>query len=284
MFGAVAFIGFQGCIVPRGWLVEHSNVSFDISPDGQQVVFVSADADLYLLHLRTLQVSQLTKTVAKETGPAFSPDGKSVAYASGIEGRKGAGLFVRSLDGTQVRQLTDEPDASDCQPRYSSDGSHIVFARAHRYRRYSMGGWIWDDWDVYEMKSDGTQLKRGAKTSHPHVSSDGHSVAFISDRIVPYEYDVFIMNQDGTDPRPLGVTKISRYNQNPVFLPGGKSLLFLAGTEWNAASRPIFSLWQVDADGKNPRCVAASKLFTHPLRWKPKQKAEPAATNAMTLN
>ena len=77
------------------------------------------------------------------------------------------------------------------------------------------------------------------------------------------------MNRDGTGIKQLGVTNISRYNQHPAFLPDGRSLLFLAGTEENAASRAIFSLWQVDADGKNPRRIAESKLFTHPLRWKP---------------
>ena len=330
VFGLVAFIGLLGCIVPHGWLVEHGTVSFDISPDGQEIVFVSADSDLFLLHLQTLQVSQLTKTAAKEETPAFSPDGESIAYATTIDGREGTCLFVRSLDSKEVRQLTSDPGTNDSMPSYSSDGSRIVFARAHRHRPYSMGGWTWDDWDLYVIKSDGTQLRRvtqqksygvgspkflpdgshivysaapdrtrgpsptilvadvsgeqpprpltndyaarkqgGAWASAPDVSSDGRSITFISDRVKPYHYDVFIMNRDGTAPRPLGLTTISRYNQHPAFLPDGRSLLFLAGKEWNAESRPIFSLWQMDADGKNPRCIAESELFTHPLRWKP---------------
>jgi Tol biopolymer transport system component len=87
---------------------------------------------------------------------------------------------------------------------------------------------------------------------------------------VPFDYDIFIMNRDGTQPRPLGVTSVSRYNQSPKFLPDGKTILFLAGTEWNASSRPIYSLWQVDTEGKNSRRIAESGLFTSPLQWKPK--------------
>jgi len=331
LFGAVVLSGLCSCA-----LVEHGNVSFDISPDGQKVVFASADGDLYLLHIPTSRVSQLTRTAANEGKPAFSPDGKSIAYAAAMEGRRGSCLFVRSLDGKRVRQLTNDPATSDSMPSYSPDGSHIVFARAHRHRPYSMGGWKWDDWDLYVVKSDGTHLRRvtqqksydvsspkflpggstilyaanpdrdqadmahtllvvdvsgkkppkpltsdyvsrgtawhgGAWATEPDVSKDG-SIAFISDRIEPFHYDVFIMNRNGTELKPVGVTQVSRFsNSHPAFLPDGRSLLWLAGREENAGARPIYSLWKVDTDGKNPRCIAESMLFTHPLRWKPNQ-------------
>jgi Tol biopolymer transport system component len=64
---------------------------------------------------------------------------------------------------------------------------------------------------------------------------------------------------------------VSGYNQSPRFLPDGKTILFLAGTERNAGSRLIFSLWQVDTEGKQPRRIAESGLFTDPLGWKAKQ-------------
>jgi len=325
LFAAVALTGLSACN-----LVEHGDVAFDISPDGQQVVFASADGDLYLLHLETSRVCQLTKTPGKEKAPAFSPDGKSIIYAADIKGRKGSCLFVSTLNGNNVRQLTNDPAANDSIPAYSPDGSHIVFARAHRHRPYSMGGWAWDNWDLYVMKSNGTEPRRitrqkyygvsspkflpdgsniiysadarlnppdlsttifvvdssgeqppkpltqdyssrvkgGARASAPDVSKGG-SIAFISDRMEPYHYDIFMSNLDGTGVKSLGVTNVSRYNQDPTFMPDGTSLLFLAGREWNAGSRPIFSLWKVDTDGKNPRCIAESTLFTHPLRWKP---------------
>ncbi len=65
------------------------------------------------------------------------------------------------------------------------------------------------------------------------------------------------------------MTRISKHNKSPVFLPDGKAILFLASTEWNAFTRPIFSLWQVEVDGKNAHRIADSGLFTNPQRWKP---------------
>jgi len=112
------------------------------------------------------------------------------------------------------------------------------------------------------LTSDYVERKRGgAWASEPDVSPDG-SIAFISDRMKPYEYDVFITNRHGTTVKPLGITKVSHYNQCPTFLSGGRSLLFLAGE-----SNP--SLRQVDIEGKDSRCIAVSTLFKHPLRWKP---------------
>ncbi len=150
-------VGVPVIFLRAGGQIEHGNVAFDISPDGEHIVFSAADGDLYSLHLKTLHVLRLTKTDATETTPTFSPDGRSIAYAADVQGSKERLIFVRSMDGKQVQQLTNNPDASDFMPSYSPDGSQIVFARAHLHRPYSMGGWTWDDWDAYVIKSDGTQ-------------------------------------------------------------------------------------------------------------------------------
>jgi len=325
----VVTVGFVGCFAPGGSQVEHGNVAFAVSPDGKEVVFSAADGDLYLLSLVTLRVSQLTQTKDTESRPAFSPDGGSVIYEATVPGSNGSCLFIRTLDGKQVRQLTNDPRVSDSMPRYSPDGKQVTFVRAHRYRPYCMGGWTWDNYDVYVMSPDGTNQRRvtqhnyyqagdpcfiaegkailfsadgdypdsrtylftvpadgnqqpkslttppnsqghcAAWGSEPSVSPDGQRIAFISDRASPFRYDVLTMSPDGTDIRPLGVTRISGYNIRPVFLPGGKGIVFLAGTESNAYSRAIFSLWQVDVDGSHARRIAESGMFTDPVHWRP---------------
>src|SRR5437588_10756936 len=92
--------------------VELGNVAFDIAPDGEHVVFVAADDNLYLLHMQSLQVKQLTRGKAKQFAPAFSPDGKSIAYATAQADGKARAIFVRSLDGKHVRQLTADANVS----------------------------------------------------------------------------------------------------------------------------------------------------------------------------
>ena len=327
----------SGCVV--GSRVEHRNVAFDVSPDGEKIVFSAADNDLYTLNLKTNQVEPLTQTPITESGPSFSPDGKSVLYSVDAPNGKGQALYRLTLNDKALQRLTTDTTVSDCDPAFSADGTKITFARAHWYREYSMGGMVWRDWDVYVMNADGTEVKRlttkkyygmsspnftrdskaivysgdaaypdaekasdtlrtllqvsvenpgeptvllplpkrpkpgksqGAMGSDPDLATDGTRIAFISDKTEPFSYDVCTVKSDGSDWVSLKVTSTSGYNQQPRYLPDGKSVLYLAGTESNAGSRPIFSLWQVNTDGGNAHQVADSSLFTAPLNWKPK--------------
>src|SRR5438128_2394874 len=138
--------GLAGCLLGSGSQIEHQNVAFAVSRDGAWIVFSAADGDLYLLHLATLQVRRLTESKAVESTPAFSPDGKSIVYAADSQNGNRSGIFLRSLDGKKVRQVTGDANVYDTMPVYSPDGSEIVFGRAFRHRPYSLGGWTWDDW------------------------------------------------------------------------------------------------------------------------------------------
>src|SRR5262249_670618 len=119
-------VSLASCFFGSGSQIEHGNVAFDISPDGEGVVFSSADGDLCLIQVKTREVRQLSKPGAKASTPAFSPDGNSIAYAADVEGHDGKSIFFCSLDGKKTQQLTDSPDACDLSPSYSPDGSHIV--------------------------------------------------------------------------------------------------------------------------------------------------------------
>jgi TolB protein len=166
--------------------IANFNVAFGVSANGEHIVFSSADGDLYLLNLKTSEVRQLTKTDAIETTPSFSPDGTRVAYAAHEKGAKSNFIFIRSLDGKQIQQLTNTPNVSDSTPSFSADGSQLTFKRAHRYRPYSMGGWTWDDWDVYVMDVDGKQRRRITQQKYyglrtPRFSRDSKTVIYSAD-------------------------------------------------------------------------------------------------------
>ena len=137
----------------------HANVSFDLSPDGKFIVFSAADGDLYLIQLASDSVVQLTQTPDQESTPSFSPDGKGIVFAAGTE-ESSKSLFAMSLVDKQITRLTNAAPHSDRSPRYSPDATHVAFSRSHRYRPYSMGGWTWDDWDVYVMRIDDREPQR----------------------------------------------------------------------------------------------------------------------------
>jgi TolB protein len=127
-------IGVFGIIYHLGGSVEHGNVTFDVSPDGKNIVFSDAEGDLYLIHLSTQLVERLTNTEDVESSPAFSPDGESIVYSALSRNGNGSCLFIRTLDGKTVRRITSDDGVSDTKPSYSSDGDLITFVRAHRHR------------------------------------------------------------------------------------------------------------------------------------------------------
>jgi len=108
------------------------------SPDGSQVAFIrrhgdgdvdkAPNQDLYVIEARSgAKEQRLTTTTAEESGPpAWSPDGKSIAYLVGDELKYSAydqnRLAVVPSAGGTPRTLTDALDRPVRSPRWTTDG------------------------------------------------------------------------------------------------------------------------------------------------------------------
>ncbi len=101
------------------------------------------------------------------TDPAWSPDGKHIAYARESAGHEH--LFIANADGSSAQQITDGP-ADDEQPSWSPDGKRLVFCSAH-------GTTEWTQANLFVVKSDGSglvQLTEGDRIAcHPTWARDG---------------------------------------------------------------------------------------------------------------
>ena len=129
--------------------------------------------------------------------PAFSPDGKKIAYVVENTDAKTLDrhLWVMNADGTGAKALTSGTDNSDWDPSFSPDERKIVFAGIRRPEIL----------EVYAMDADGAdpvQLTTGGTYSEdPSYSPDGKQILFTSQRSGSRE--VWVMNADGTGQRPL---------------------------------------------------------------------------------
>ena len=68
---------------------------------------------------------QLTADEGLEFEPAISPDGRFVAYSAGTATKMR--IFIRALSGDRAIPLSDDQSASQFQPRWSPDGSQILY-------------------------------------------------------------------------------------------------------------------------------------------------------------
>ncbi|HEY5564508.1 MAG TPA: hypothetical protein VIL33_02890, partial [Rhodothermia bacterium] len=78
--------------------------------------------------------------------PAWSPDGKAIAFESSRDGR--LTIFVVGVDGQGLRRLTGA-DVHNGSPTWSPDGRQIAFASARDGRL-----------QLYVMRADGSEQRR----------------------------------------------------------------------------------------------------------------------------
>ncbi len=79
------------------------------TPDGSRIVYSSAGS-IWIINADGSDPRQLTSGGTRDNQPAVSPDGTAIAYRSA--GRRGADIYLMSIDGQQQRPLreTSEPE------------------------------------------------------------------------------------------------------------------------------------------------------------------------------
>jgi dipeptidyl aminopeptidase/acylaminoacyl peptidase len=106
-----------------------------ISLDGKWVAYTVAEADvegnrfnrnIWMVPAAGGAAAQLTRS-GKDSSPAWSPDGKTMAFISGRGGS--AQIYLLSMEGGEARQLTRISTETD-MVKWSPDGKTIAFTSA----------------------------------------------------------------------------------------------------------------------------------------------------------
>ncbi len=120
----------------------------DWSPVGDQVVF----ADIEGLRIQTLdgKVSYLITHDTRDTSPAWSPDGRRVAFVRRQHDHWE--VYVVDADGRNLKRLTVAPKRPDgsfadsASPAWSPDGQHLAFLTDRT-----------GEWEMWVMRANGSQ-------------------------------------------------------------------------------------------------------------------------------
>ncbi|MGH9777049.1 MAG: protein kinase domain-containing protein [Candidatus Acidiferrales bacterium] len=114
-----------------------ADAELDLSADGRRLVFSVyrenqnlAEVDLAAPGKPALK--WLTSDSARsESGPAYSPDGRRIAYFSGRQGTEFETIWVMEADGSNAVQLVDD-GRTNVYPRWTPDGRELIYSSRPR--------------------------------------------------------------------------------------------------------------------------------------------------------
>lgn len=225
-----------------------------ISPDGSQIVFLTARHDpqprfpnfkyeIYSMGIDGSDLRRLTNNEAGEDHPSWSPNGSKILFDADYDEDGFFEIYSMDQDGTNLTRLTTNA-ANDQFADWSPDSAQIAFSSDRN-----------GNWDIFVMNADGSDQRPLTDSVDwelfPAWSPDGMRIAF--NALVPRSRntDIYVMNSDGSDIRQL--TNTPRYDENPAWSPDGSQIAFQTERDGN------FEIYVMNPDGSSQRPLA-----THP--------------------
>jgi Tol biopolymer transport system component len=249
-----------------------------LSPDGSLVAFAwsgsagPGSTDIYVKAVGSEALRRLTTTPDSESNPAWSPDGRSIAFV-----RNGNGVFTMSQLGDAERQVS----ASGTYVAWVGDSKSVLI----RDREGNAG-----PFGIHQVFLDTLERRQ---LTHPRlgpgdwrfaVSPDGNTLAFIRyDRVAIG--DLYVVPMQGGEPR-----RLSDWHADLVGLswtPDSREIVY--SVDEPAASR----LWRIHANAVIPGrgspiadipAAAANPSISRPLPRQPARLAFQTITRDVDIH
>lgn len=252
----------------------------------------TGNKEIYVMDVDGHGVRAVTHNGSINLSPAWSPDGRSLAWTSYKRGNPD--LYVKDISRGGTRVLSSR-EGINSGAAYSPDGTRVALARSHagdsdiyvidattgaEVHRLTRGGGIdvapdfhpdgttlaWSSErsggsQVYVQDTAGGEARRvtfnGDFNTDPVWSPDGTRIAFVGR---DPSFDIFVVDANGQN--MVRVTQHQGDNEDPSWSPDGRYLVFSSTREGNP------QVWMATADGNHQVKVTESGTWTQPT-WGP---------------
>ena len=176
--------------------------------------------------LAAARLSQLTSSDGIESGPAFSPDGKSLAFVSEESGVRS--IVVKRLDDGQERRLPGG-GFDNVQPAFAPDGRSLAFVRGQQPGRRLEPGDVFGafiEGDLWSVDlGTGSETKLLANAFNPSFSPDGSELAVDASLAGPRR--LWVTDARGRNPKQVtSDASEAAAHLRPRWSPDGRRLVF----------------------------------------------------------
>ena len=192
---------------------------------------------------------QFTDDETHEVDPAWSPDGRKMAFSSYRNGN--TDIYVINTDGAGLVRLTRD-QAHDETPAWSPDGHQIAFASNRA-----------ENSNIYVMNADGSDIRPIIvdmfNSLRPAWSPDGSKIAFTSYVVGDDDSQVYVVDADGSN-----LTRVSNgpgSHSDPSWSPDGNRIAYHSGIGEDS------SIYIVNADGTERTLLYEAHRLYDTVRW-----------------
>ncbi len=175
----------------------------------------TGNAEIFAMDADGGHAVNLTNSPAEDGQPAWSLDGKRIAFTSTRDGVQQ--IYLMQADGSNVKRLTTY-EGADRAPAWSPDGKKIAFCR-------NVNG----NQEVFVMNVDGSGTANISNSDgfdgDPAWSPDGKHLAFTSNRSGD-GFRLYVMDADGNNVQQLSEEKNPFGYVYPAWSPDGKHIVY----------------------------------------------------------
>jgi eukaryotic-like serine/threonine-protein kinase len=227
-----------------------------LSPDGETFVYVKSDGgglDLFSQRVDGTTAMLLTADCDRDNfDPAFSPDGRWIAFRSECDG---GGVFVMGATGEARRRVSDFGFA----PAWSPDGRElaVVTERLMQPTSRQSTSQLW----AVRVDSGERRLVSAHDAMGPTWSPDGRRIAFWGLKGDTFQRDLWRVAADGSQSAPEAAIPIlddPPLDWAPVYSRDGRWLYFVS------TRGGTYNLWRFALDPATGEPVGAPEPVTAP--------------------